>query len=86
MDAQVRPSLSLDDPSNPSSILIPALDEVIEGTYEFEIEAVSDLDTTISASYILEIQVTENCVTAIISVPTNTPSDIYVSYGQAIAV
>ena len=86
LNAQVRPNLSLDDPSNPSSILIPALDQVIEETYEFKIEAVSDCDKTISASYILKIQVTENCNSATISVPENTPSDIYVSYGQAIAV
>ena len=54
-------SIDIDDSGPSPVILIPEMNGVVLGTYEFIIEAVSDSDSTIQAQYTLFIEVTDPC-------------------------
>ena len=89
METQVSTSATLDDSTSPTSILIPALDGVTEGTYRFWIRVVSDRYSYISASYTHEVQVKEladTCDAARVIVLGDTVQEIEAAYGSIISI
>ena len=64
LSTQISSSIDIDDSGPSPVILIPEINGVIVGTYEFIVEAVSDSDSTIKAQYTLFIEVIDPCQSA----------------------